>query len=199
MASKQKLNRYHQKRHFDKTPEPQGGRRKQGGRRFVIQKHAASRLHYDFRLEVDGVLVSWAVPKGPSTDPSAKRLAIQTEDHPLDYMEFEGVIPKGEYGGGTVMVWDYGTYRNLRANKGKNSTSMEDSIAEGLVEVWLEGEKLQGGYALRRTSKGDKPQWLLIKKRDEAADARRVPTNTEPDSVLSGRSMDQIAEQEGGG
>lgn len=196
MASEQKLHRYYEKRRFDKTPEPRGGGRKKGGRRFVIQKHAARRLHYDFRLEIDGVLVSWAVPKGPSTDPSDKRLAVQTEDHPLDYMEFEGVIPKGEYGGGTVMVWDLGTYRNLRANKGRNSVSMEDSLAEGLVEVWLEGEKLRGGYALRRTSGGDKPQWLLIKKRDETADARRVPVSSEPDSVLSGRTMDEIADEE---
>ncbi len=198
MASRHKLSKYDEKRRFDKTPEPRGGARKQGGRRFVIQKHDARRLHYDFRLEIDGVLVSWAVPKGPSMDPSDKRLAVQTEDHPLDYADFEGVIPKGEYGGGTVMVWDYGTYRNLRANKGKNSASMEDSLAQGLVEVWLEGEKLQGGYALRRTSANDgKAQWLLIKKRDDEADARRVPTNTETASALSGRSMDEIAQQEG--
>ena len=196
MASKQKLSRYYEKRRFDKTPEPRGGASKTGGRRFVIQKHAARRLHYDFRLEIDGVLVSWAVPKGPSTDPSDKRLAVQTEDHPLDYADFEGTIPKSEYGGGTVMVWDRGTYRNLRANKGRQSRSMEDSLTDGLVEVWLEGEKLRGGYALRRTSGGDKPQWLLIKKKDELADARRAPTNSEPDSVLTGRSLEQIAEQE---
>lgn len=196
MASKDKLSRYHAKRSFDKTPEPRGGGRRKGGRRFVIQKHAARRLHYDFRLEIDGVLVSWAVPKGPSTNPSDKRLAVQTEDHPLDYADFEGTIPQGEYGGGTVMVWDRGTYRNLRANKGPKSKSMEDSLAEGLVEIWLEGEKLQGGFALRRTQNGDKPQWLLIKKKDEQADARRNPTSSEPNSVLTGRDLDEIAEQE---
>lgn len=196
MARNDKLNRYHEKRRFDKTSEPRGGRRSKGGRRFVIQKHAARRLHYDFRLEIDGVLVSWAVPKGPSTDPSDKRLAVQTEDHPMDYAGFEGTIPKGEYGGGTVMVWDRGTYRNLRANKGRDSKSMEDSLAEGLIEVWLEGEKLRGGYALRRTSRDGKPQWLLIKKKDEMADADRAPTTTQPDSVLTGRNLEQIAEQE---
>lgn len=196
MAANQKLRRYHDKRRFDKTSEPRGGKRSKGGRRFVIQKHAARRLHYDFRLEVDGVLVSWAVPKGPSTNPADKRLAIQTEDHPLDYAQFEGTIPKGEYGGGTVMVWDTGTYRNLRANKGPKSKSMEDALADGLVEVWLEGEKLRGGYALRRTSRGEKSQWLLIKKNDEQADARRVPTHSQPDSVLTGRNLKQIAEQE---
>ena len=196
MVRNDKLSRYHEKRRFDKTPEPRGGRRSKGARRFVIQKHAARRLHYDFRLEINGVLVSWAVPKGPSTDPSDKRLAVQTEDHPMDYADFEGTIPKGEYGGGTVMVWDRGTYRNLRANKGRDSKSMEDSLAEGLIEVWLEGEKLRGGYALRRMSRDGKPQWLLIKKKDEMADARRAPTSMQPDSVLTGRNLEQIAGQE---
>lgn len=196
MAADKKLDRYHQKRQFDKTPEPRGGSRQRGGRRFVVQKHDARRLHYDFRLEIDGVLVSWAVPKGPSSNPADKRLAVQTEDHPLDYAEFEGTIPEGQYGGGTVMVWDLGTYKNLRANKGPDSRSMEDSLDEGLVEVWLEGRKLRGGYALRRTSGGDKPQWLLIKKKDEFVDAEHSLTEAEPDSVLSGRNLQQIAEQE---
>lgn len=191
-----KLSRYRHKRDFDKTREPRGGGESSGKRRFVIQKHDASRLHYDFRLECGGVLMSWAVPKGLSTDPRDKRLAIQTEDHPLGYIDFEGVIPAGEYGAGTVLVWDTGSYRNLRARKGPNSRSMEHSVEDGLIEVWLEGEKLRGGYALKRIEQGDKPRWLIIKMDDEQADARRKPTSTEPDSVLSGRDLDQISSQE---
>ncbi|MFO7581223.1 DNA polymerase ligase N-terminal domain-containing protein, partial [Guyparkeria sp.] len=146
---------------------------------------------YDFRLEVDGVLVSWAVPKGPSTDPGERRLAVRTEDHPLDYATFEGVIPEGQYGAGAVIVWDTGTYRNLRANKGPNSLSMPRSIEDGLVEVWLEGEKLKGGYALKRLEDRE-ADWLLIKMDDEEADARRNPVSTEPESVLSGRSVEHV-------
>lgn len=189
-----RLKPYRAKRDFSKTDEPSGQQAgKNGGRRFVIQKHDASNLHYDFRLEVDNALVSWAVPKGPSTDPSERRLAIQTEDHPLDYADFEGVIPEGEYGAGTVIVWDTGHYQNLRANKGPKSMSMPRSLEDGLVEVWLEGEKLQGGYALKRTEGGKKPRWMLIKMDDEAADARRNPVSTEPDSVLSARSIRDVA------
>lgn len=192
------LAKYREKRNFKRTSEPSGSQGAPGGRRrFVIQKHDASSLHYDFRLEIKGVLVSWAVPKGPSTDPSDKRLAIQTEDHPLEYAEFEGCIPAGEYGAGTVMVWDTGTYRNLRAGKERSSKGMEAALEEGLVEVWLDGEKLRGGYALKRIRGGKKPQWLLIKMDDEAADARRNPVSTEPDSVRTGRSISRIAEEEG--
>lgn len=192
------LSTYRKKRNFNRTSEPSGGRRASGGgRRFVIQKHDASSLHYDFRLEVNGVLVSWAVPKGPSVNPADKRLAIQTEDHPLKYAEFEGCIPAGEYGAGAVMVWDSGTYRNLRAGKGRSSKGMEASLEEGLVEVWLEGKKLRGGYALKRMQGGTKPQWLLIKMNDEGADARRNPVSTEPDSVKTGRSIASIAKEEG--
>ncbi|ALP53936.1 DNA ligase [Candidatus Tenderia electrophaga] len=188
-----KLKGYRSKRDFSKTQEPQGGDGQSGGRRFVIQKHEASSLHYDFRLEFGGVLVSWAVPKGLSTDPGEKRLAIQTEDHPRGYIDFEGVIPAGEYGAGTVMVWDTGHYRNLKARKGPDSQRMEDALSDGLIEVWLEGQKLQGGYALKRTQGGKKPRWLVIKMDDAAADARRNPVSTEPDSVKSGRSLKQIA------
>ncbi|MDK9557495.1 DNA polymerase ligase N-terminal domain-containing protein [Marinobacter sp. M216] len=195
-----RLSSYRKKRNFKRTSEPRGSSgSSRGGRRFVIQKHDASSLHYDFRLEVKGVLVSWAVPKGPSTNPADKRLAIQTEDHPLDYAQFEGCIPAGEYGAGTVMVWDTGTYRNLRAEKGRDSKSMEASLEDGLVEVWLQGEKLSGGYALKRMQGSNKPQWLLIKMDDQAADARRKPVSTEPDSVKTGRSMARIAAEEGGG
>jgi DNA ligase D-like protein (predicted 3'-phosphoesterase) len=188
------LDDYRKKRDFDRTPEPRA-RKQQGGdgRRFVIHEHDASSLHYDFRLEVDGVLVSWAVPKGPSTDPRDKRLAIRTEDHPLDYADFEGVIPEGEYGGGTVMLWDTGTYRNLRADKRRGSMGMRGSLRGGLIEVWLEGEKLRGGYALKRIESGEKSRWLLIKMDDNEADARRNPVSTQNRSVKSGRTLRQIA------
>ena len=161
------------------------------GNRFVIQKHDASSLHYDFRLEVDGVLKSWAVPKGPSTDPREKRLAVEVEDHELGYRDFEGVIEEG-YGKGTVLVWDRGTYRSLDEER-----SMADALAAGHVRFWLEGEKLTGGWTLQRTREGEKPQWLLIKRRDERADSRRNPESTQPESVISGRTIEQIAEQKG--
>jgi len=196
-SDKDSLGPYRKKRDFSRTPEPASGGSgngdDDGGRCFVIQKHDASSLHYDFRLEFDGVLKSWAVPKGPSTDPREKRLAIRTEDHPLDYGDFEGVIPEDEYGGGTVMVWDAGTYRNLRAGKGEDSLDMPGSLRGGLIEVWLDGEKLKGGYALKRIEAGEKSQWLLIKMDDDEADARRNPTNTQNRSVKTGRTMHQIA------
>jgi DNA ligase D-like protein (predicted 3'-phosphoesterase) len=196
MGSKDRLEEYRRKRDFRKSPEPSGGGA--GGRdgpRFVIQKHDARSLHYDFRLEVGDRLVSWAVPKGPSTDPRERRLAVQTEDHPLGYIDFEGVIPEGEYGAGTVLVWDRGPYRNLRAAK-DDGLDMEAALDDGLVEVALEGEKLHGGYALKRIRGGDKPQWLLIKMDDEGADARRRPTRTEPASVKTGRELEDIAREE---
>jgi DNA ligase D-like protein (predicted 3'-phosphoesterase) len=158
------------------------------GPRFVIQKHAASSLHYDFRLEVDGVLASWAVPKGPSTDPRVKRLAVEVEDHPLGYGDFEGAIGKGSYGAGAVIVWDTGTYENLAEGQ-----SMAEAIRRGHVSVRLHGQKLRGGYTLQRTGRSGKPQWLLIKRRDEGADARRNPVSTEPRSVLSGRTVEEVA------
>jgi DNA ligase D-like protein (predicted 3'-phosphoesterase) len=159
--------------------------------RFVIHKHDASSLHYDFRLEVDGVLRSWAVPKGPSTDPRVKRLAVEVEDHQLSYGDFEGVISEG-YGKGAVLVWDRGTYRNLDEER-----SMADALAAGHARFWLEGEKLSGGWTLQRTRGGAKPQWLLIKRRDEGADARRNPQSTQPESVKSGRTIEQVAEEAG--
>jgi DNA ligase D-like protein (predicted 3'-phosphoesterase) len=194
------LKEYRKKRDFGKTPEPEGGEEKPSKDRiFVIQKHDATTLHYDFRLEVEGVLVSWAVPKGPSTDPRETRLAIPTEDHPLEYADFEGVIPEDEYGGGTVLIWDRGMYRNLREGEGVDSLSMTESIEEGKVEVWLEGERLQGGFALIRTGYGrNKNGWLLKKMDDEKADARRNPVSSEPDSVVSHRSLEEIRKEEGG-
>ena len=202
MTQKNPLSEYRKKRDFRRTTEPGGGRsRAKSGRRFVIQKHEARQLHYDFRLEIDGVLVSWAVPKGLSTNPSEKRLGIQTENHPVEYANFEGVIPEGEYGAGTVMIWDTGTYRNLRGDprKGKQRRNMSDALDDGLLEVWLKGKKLQGGYALKRIRNGDKPQWLVIKMKDDKADARRNPVSSEPDSAKTGRKMQEIAEQESGG
>jgi DNA ligase D-like protein (predicted 3'-phosphoesterase) len=158
-----------------------------GRPRFVIQKHDATTLHYDFRLEVDGTLRSWAVPKGPSTDPRERRLAVEVEDHLLDYADFEGVIGDG-YGSGAVIVWDSGSYRNLDEDR-----SMAEALDVGHARFWLEGEKLRGGWTLHRTGGGAKPQWLLIKRRDEGADARRNPQSTQPESVLSGRTIEQVA------
>jgi DNA ligase D-like protein (predicted 3'-phosphoesterase) len=162
---------------------------------YVIQKHDARTLHYDFRLQVGGVLKSWAVPKGPSTDPRDRRLAVPVDDHPLDYAFFEGVIPEGQYGAGVVLVWDIGTYRNLGEKSG-SAVSMEDALEQGHVAVWLEGRKLRGGYTLVRTVAGGEKRWLLIKMDDEEADRRRNPVSTEPESVLSGRTIEEIAREE---
>jgi DNA ligase D-like protein (predicted 3'-phosphoesterase) len=184
------LERYRQKRDFKRTSEPSGDGRRRGRRgdpMFVIQKHAARSLHYDFRLELDGVLRSWAVPKGLSTDPREKRLAVEVEDHPLSYARFEGTIGEGNYGAGAVIVWDIGTYRNL------GETPLAEALAKGHASIWLEGEKLRGGWTLQRTRAGSKPQWLAIKRRDEGADARRRPVNTQPESVLSGRRVEDLA------
>jgi DNA ligase D-like protein (predicted 3'-phosphoesterase) len=193
MPPQGELKEYQRKRDFARTPEPSGARKRSAREaRFVIQKHDASRLHYDFRLEVGGVLKSWAVPKGPSTDPRDKRMAVPTEDHPLDYIDFEGVIPEGNYGAGPVIVWDAGTYRNM-TRKDDEEIGIEDALDRGHVVVWLEGEKLRGGYALTRVAKGKDERWLLVKMKDEAADARRRPTSSEPASVLSGKTVEEIA------
>jgi bifunctional non-homologous end joining protein LigD len=183
------------KRDFRTTPEPCGkvARRKSGALSFVVQKHAATRLHYDFRLELNGVLLSWAVPKGPSLDPAEKRLAIQVEDHPLEYGDFEGVIPSAQYGSGTVMVWDRGTW--------VRKEHPVSGYAGGVLKFDLHGEKLEGGWTLVRTrgskygGKSGKQAWLLIKEKDEfarhGADAHIV--DNEPNSVLSGRTIEEIA------
>lgn len=199
MTPQDKLKDYKEKRDFCRTPEPSGGHRQPSAARpiFVIQKHAARKLHYDFRLEVQGVLKSWAVPKGPSTDPREKRLAVPTEDHPLDYADFEGTIPEGEYGAGTVLVWDIGTYRNITEKKGK-PIPMEEGVHHGHVKVWLEGKKLKGGYALTRFRTGKDEAWLLVKTDDEEADARRDPVSTKPESALSGRTIEEIEAEAGG-
>lgn len=199
MSEKDQLRNYLQKRDFRKTPEPTGGENRQGEKPvFVIQEHDAQTHHYDFRLEIGEALVSWAVPKGPSTDPSEKRLAVRTEDHPLDYADFEGRIPEDEYGGGTVIVWDAGPYRNLKVDdQGREEKSLEECLDDGHLTVWLEGEKIRGGYALTRfRTDDDQENWLLVKMADDEADARRNPTSTEPGSVLSGRSIDEVDETE---
>src|SRR4030042_4553047 len=194
---KKDLQAYQGKRDFRRTPEPTGGGRRTSQEPiFVVQKHDASRLHYDFRLEVDGVLKAWAVPKGPALDRREKRLAVPTEDHPLEYAAFEGVIPAGEYGAGTVLVWDTGPYRNLTEKKG-TPMSMAEAVAHGHLKVWLMGRKLGGGYALTRFKTGRDESWLLVKADDEEADAGRDPLGSEPASVLSGRTLEEIAAPEG--
>lgn len=183
------LTEYKKKRKFDKTPEPVAKKKTtRSGRIFVIQKHRATQLHYDFRLEVGGVLKSWAVPKGPSLDPSVKRLAMQVEDHPVDYAKFEGVIPEGEYGGGTVMVWDYGTY------KAENTDDVEQALQKGELKLSLSGKKLKGGWVLVRTRNR---QWLLIKHKDYYTMEEDV-TEIAPVSILTRRTLAEIAEDEGG-
>lgn len=194
MADNDPLRSYRERRQFSRTPEPAGGGPRPAGRPpiFVIQKHAARTLHYDFRLEVDGVLKSWAVPKGPSLNPQEKRLAVPTEDHPLEYADFEGVIPEGEYGAGTVMVWDYGTFENLTEKKGQ-PVPLGEAVAHGHLKVWLNGKKLKGGFALTRFKKAPDEAWLLVKADDEAADPHRQVLREEPDSALTGRSLEEIA------
>jgi DNA ligase D-like protein (predicted 3'-phosphoesterase) len=191
-----KLARYRSKRDFGKTPEPQGKTTSQWKKAnnpfFVIQKHDATRLHYDFRLEVDGVLKSWAVPKGPSMDPRDKRLAVETEDHPIDYADFEGIIPKDEYGGGTVIVWDAGPYRNLK-RRGASEVPMSEAYDRGTIEVWLEGKKIRGGFALIHSRMGDNEKnWLLVKMKDQTADPESDPVAERTESVLSGRTIEDV-------
>ena len=167
-SDKDSLKIYRDRRDFEITSEPQPSGKAAGSPRqiFVIQKHSSRRLHYDLRLEVDGVLKSFAVPKGPSMNPRDKRLAIQTEDHPLEYASFQGRIPDGEYGAGTVEIWDRGSYVNMSRKDGKD-ISLAQALEEGHAAFWLEGEKLSGGFALTRTRQG----WLLVKMRDEKADS----------------------------
>ena len=172
-AVRRKLSEYRHKRDFSKTAEPSGNderAKKKKSLVFVIQKHAASHLHFDFRLELDGVMKSWAVPKGPSYDPSVKRLAMQVEDHPIDYNTFEGTIPKGEYGGGTVMLWDRGTYTSA-LDEDDPIPALRTGYAKGDLKIIMHGERMHGSWVLVRTRRGsdEKPQWLLIKHRDDFA------------------------------
>lgn len=195
MGEKGFLEKYHDKRDFDISSEPFGKQKSKKDKDkqiFVIQKHDATNLHYDFRLLADGVLKSWAVPKGPSTDPDEKRLAIATEDHPIEYADFEGVIPEDQYGGGTVMVWDAGSYETERKDENGNLIPLGEQLKKGHATFILKGKKLRGGYTLIRIKKGKQEQWLLKKVDDDEADARRNPTSTENKSVLTNRTMEQI-------
>lgn len=191
--AKDKLKPYTEKRDFSITPEPrpQGESSPEGI--FVVQKHDASRLHYDFRLEVGGVLKSWAVPKGPSVNPSDKRLAVETEDHPISYADFEGIIPKGQYGAGAVIIWDKGPYRNM-TQKEEMAIPIADALMGGHAVIWLYGRKLKGGYALTRTKMG----WILVKIRDIEANSSLDILKAEPKSIISGMTIDELWEKSGG-
>lgn len=190
------LTRYRTKRDFKITSEPKGTGRKgavEDSLVFVVQKHQASHLHYDFRLEWGGVLLSWAIPKGPSLDPSVKRLAMAVEDHPVEYAKFEGIIPEGQYGGGTVMVWDQGTW--------EPEMDVESGLSNGELKFSLHGKKLRGSWVLVRTKRGpantERASWLLIKHRDRYASTSDVVTE-KPRSVASKRLMAGIATAGGG-
>ncbi len=192
-----KLAEYREKRDFTRTREPAGGAAPAGSElAFVIQKHRASQLHFDLRLELDGVMKSWAVPKGPSLDPSVKRLAMQVEDHPVEYNTFEGSIPQGEYGGGTVMLWDRGTYTSPGGDPNPED-ALRRAYEKGDFKVELKGRRLHGSWVLVRTRRGDerRPQWLLIKHRDDRAVPGSDVVAEYDTSVTTGRTMDEIAEQ----
>src|SRR5688572_28052983 len=181
------LQEYKRKRRFNETPEPEGELNRAGGMTFVIQKHRATRLHYDFRLEMEGVLRSWAIPKGPSFNPAEKRLAVLTEDHPMDYGGFEGVIPKGNYGAGKVIVWDNGTYEMV------DPDTPEKGWQKGKLHIILNGTKLHGEWVLVRGSRDEK-QWIFFKVRDNYATAEGDVTVDEPESVLSGNLVEEVGE-----
>jgi len=191
-----KLAEYRRKRDFTRSAEPTGGaaRRSKSALQFVVQKHAATHLHFDLRLELDGVMKSWAVPKGPSLDPTVKRLAMEVEDHPIEYNTFEGTIPAGEYGGGTVMLWDRGTY-TAEVSARDPQQALRDGYRKGDLKLVLHGERLRGSWVLVRTRRGEegKPQWLLIKHRDEYAEPGSDITSTDVTSVATGRTMQEIA------
>jgi DNA ligase D-like protein (predicted 3'-phosphoesterase) len=183
------LNKYKNKRDFKKTTEPEGQIKEDKEKVFVVQKHDASRLHYDFRLQIEGVLKSWAIPKGPSLDPSKKRLAIPTEDHPIDYADFEGIIPENNYGAGSVIVWDKGNYEN-KTEKDGQIISMKNAYESGHITLILNGIKLKGEFALVRMKGSDK--WLFIKKDDSFADRKNDVLEDYPNSVLSDKGIDEF-------
>ena len=190
------LKEYNQKRDFRKTSEPKGSKKPgKGSLRFVVQKHAAKNLHYDFRLELEGVLKSWAVPKGPSIDPKVKRLAMHVEDHPYDYRNFEGTIPEGEYGAGEVIVWDEGTYHAINTNDKKESEKkLKEGYEKGDFKFYLEGQKLKGEFVLVKMKNRGEKQWLLIKHKDKFASTKDILE--EDRSVLSDRTIEDIANKE---
>jgi bifunctional non-homologous end joining protein LigD len=190
-----RLEEYRRKRDFARTREPRGGTGRRGPRlAYVIQKHEASHLHYDLRLELDGVMKSWAVPKGPSLDPAVKRLAVQVEDHPIEYNGFEGTIPQGEYGGGTVMIWDQGSYRPSAQTEDPQA-ELRRGYRKGELGVKLSGKRLKGEWTLIRLRRGarGRPQWLLIKRNDRYARKDKDVTETYRTSAATGRTMEEIA------
>jgi bifunctional non-homologous end joining protein LigD len=194
------LTLYKKKRRFNETPEPAGKEKSSKGfLRFVIQKHDASHVHYDFRLEMEGVLKSWAVPKGPSLNPSDKRLAMQVEDHPYDYRNFEGVIPAGNYGGGTVIVWDEGTYEPMEEAEGLNRKEQEKLLLKqlhaGNLKIRMHGKKIKGDYALFQMKARGERSWILVKKNDEFASEEDITEKEE--SVKSGKTLVEVAEENG--
>jgi len=198
-SAREQLTEYRKKRDFRKTAEPMGeptadeNADENAKLKFVIQKHAASHLHFDLRLELDGVMKSWAVPKGPAPDPKLKRLAMQVEDHPIEYNAFEGTIPEGEYGGGTVMLWDTGWYE---PEKGGGEDGVRDGIRKGDLKIVFHGKRIKGSYVLVRTrgfgSSASKPSWLLIKHKDEHAESGDALVERFTTSVTTKRTMDQI-------
>ena len=187
MMSFMGLEEYKRKRRFSETPEPEGKVKKAAGSSFVIQKHRATRLHYDFRLEMDGVLRSWAIPKGPSLDPAEKRLAVETEDHPIDYGGFEGIIPAGNYGAGKVIIWDNGTYEIV------DPDTPEKGWKKGKLHFTLKGKKLKGEWVLVRGSRAPK-QWIFFKVRDKYADVETDITVDRPESIVSGKRVEEIGD-----
>ncbi|TLS45280.1 3'-phosphoesterase [Streptomyces montanus] len=196
MGEKDPLRTYRGKRDFGRTREPHGRDRPSDGEpHFVVQIHDASTMHFDFRLQVGDVLKSWSVPKGPSADPREKRLALPTEDHPLEYEEFEGVIPQGEYGGGTVIVWDHGTYRPTSHDRRGRPVPFEEALERGHGTFRLHGSKLRGEYALTRLRGGKGEAWLLVKTADERARPGEggTPDPRRARSVRSGRTLRQVA------
>lgn len=197
MSAEDRLRDYRAKRDTGRSGEPRGKSRSgKDAPVFVVQRHDASSLHFDVRLQVGDVLVSWAVPKGPSLDPREKRLATRTEDHPLEYADFEGTIPRDEYGGGTVVVWDTGPFDNL-TERGGERVPLEEALEHGHLKVGLHGEKLTGAFALTHTRMGgDDDAWLLVKVDDEGADRRRRPTSTQNESVLTGRTNEDLAAED---
>lgn len=185
-----KLEKYAKRRNVKKSKEPKPKvASSRGGPSFVIQQHAARSMHYDLRLEVGGVMKSWAVPKGPSLNPSHRRLAVLTDDHPLSYKNFEGVIPEEEYGAGKVIVWDRGKYKNIKKNKQGKELTMAGAFRKGAIEVFLCGQKLRGAFALVRMSGKN---WLFIKMKDDYADSCKNIIKSEPYSVKSGRKIAEL-------
>lgn len=198
MPAPDALAEYRRKRDFHRTTEPSGsgGPRDGDARSFVVQIHDASTMHFDFRLEVEGVLKSWAVPKGPSADPGAKRLAMPTEDHPMAYADYEGVIAPGEYGAGAVIIWDEGTYRSLATDRRGNEAPFAEALERGHASFWLDGAKLHGGYALTRTrggQDGERETWLLVKKQDRHASSHDAPEPRRARSARTGRTLKRVA------